>query len=70
MDAPSLPPSELDEFFDAVETQSNHPPSLFNSPTAIRTRAITFSSPLPLQNENQPRLLRVCKLVPKYLALP
>ena len=53
MDASSLPPSELDEFFDAVETQPNHPFSLFNSPTAIRTRRIPFSSPLPSQNEDE-----------------
>ena len=50
MDA-SLSSSQPYEFFDAVETQSNHP-SLFNFPTAIPTRFIAFSSLLPSHEDD------------------
>ena len=53
MDASSLSPSELDEFFDIVEIQPNHLSLLFNSLTAICTRCILFSSLLLLQNEDE-----------------
>lgn len=55
MDASSLPSSEPDQFFDAVETQSNPASSMFNTPTAMRTRPIVFSSPSLSQDEDKYR---------------
>ena len=46
-----LPSSELDQFFDAVETQPvDQSNSLFNTPTTIRTRSIASS----LNNRENP----------------